>query len=91
VSQTLYATDATVELLEDLQFGLGEGACVDAAMTGRPVLIADMHHIAEASRGSVFVVAVVEQCEVGALFAVPLQWEAVNVGCWTGVGRLRVR
>jgi hypothetical protein len=32
--QTLCATDATAELLEDLQFSLGEGACVEAALTG---------------------------------------------------------
>ena len=79
-SQTLCATDSTAELLEDLQFGLGEGACVEAAVTGRPVLIADMHHTAEASRWPSFAAAVVEQSEVGALFAVPLQWGAVNLG-----------
>ena len=35
--QTLCATDATAERLEDLQFGLNEGACMEAAATGRPV------------------------------------------------------
>jgi hypothetical protein len=79
-SQTLCATDSTAELLEDLQFGLGEGACVEAAVTGRPVLIADMHHTAEASRWPSFAAAVVEQSEVGALFAVPLQWGTITLG-----------
>jgi GAF domain-containing protein len=79
-SQTLCATDATAELLEDLQFGLGEGACVEAAVTGRPVLIADMHHTTEASRWPSFAAAVVEQSEVGALFAMPLQWGTINLG-----------
>lgn len=79
-SQTLCATDATAELLEDLQFSLGEGACVQAAVTGRPVLVADMQHVTEASRWPTFAAAVVEQSEVGALFAVPLQWGTINLG-----------
>jgi hypothetical protein len=79
-SQTLCATDATAELLEDLQFSLGEGACVEAAVTGRPVLVADLHHTTEVSRWPMFAAAVVEQSEVGALFAVPLQWGTVNLG-----------
>ena len=79
-SQTLCATDATAELLEDLQFSLGEGACVEAAVTGRPVLVADLHHSTEVSRWPSFAAAVVEQSDVGALFAVPLQWATVNLG-----------
>jgi ANTAR domain/GAF domain len=79
-SQTLCATDATAELLEDLQFSLGEGACVEAAVTGRPVLVADMHHTTEVSRWPTFAAAVVEQSEVGALFAVPFQWGTINLG-----------
>ena len=79
-SQTLCATDATAELLEELQFSLGEGACVEAAVTGRPVLVADMHHSTEVSRWPTFAAAVVEQSDVGALFAVPFQWGAINLG-----------
>jgi hypothetical protein len=36
---TLWATDATAELIEELQFTLNEGACMEAAATGRPVLV----------------------------------------------------
>jgi GAF domain-containing protein len=79
-SQILYATDATAELLEELQFSLGEGACVEAAVTGRPVLVADLHHTTEVSRWPIFAAAVQEQSDVGALFAVPLQWGTVNLG-----------
>lgn len=78
--ETLWATDATAELLEDLQFSLGEGACVEAAVTGRPVLVPDLHHSTQLSRWPVFAGAVVEQSGVGALFAVPLQWGTVNLG-----------
>ncbi len=31
--ETLWASDATAELLDDLQFALGEGACMEAAAT----------------------------------------------------------
>ena len=79
-SQTLCATDATAELLEELQFSLGEGACVEAAVTGRPVLVPDLHHSTEVSRWPIFAAAVVEQADVGALFAVPFQWGAINLG-----------
>jgi hypothetical protein len=79
-SQTLCATDATAELLEELQFSLGEGACVEAAVTGRPVLIADLHDTNEVSRWPIFAAAVEEQSDVGALFALPLQWGTVNLG-----------
>ncbi len=78
--ETLCATDATAELLEDLQYTLGEGACMEAALTGRPVLVPDLHHSTEVSRWPIFAAAVVEQSDVGALFAVPMQWGTVNIG-----------
>jgi hypothetical protein len=56
--ETLYATDATAELLEDLQFSLGEGACVDAATSGGPVLIADLNDPARTSRWPMYAAAV---------------------------------
>lgn len=79
-SQTLCATDATAELLEELQFSLAEGACMEAAVTGRPVLVADLHHTTAGSRWPTFAAAVVEQSDVRALFAVPLQWGTINLG-----------
>jgi GAF domain-containing protein len=79
-SQTLCATDATAELLEELQFSLGQGACVEAAVTGRPVLIADLHDTTGVSRWPIFAAAVEEQSDVGALFALPLQWGTINLG-----------
>ncbi|MBA2474090.1 MAG: GAF domain-containing protein, partial [Pseudonocardiales bacterium] len=57
-SQTLCATDATAELLEELQFSLGEGVCVEAAVTGRPVLVADLHRSTEVRRWPTFAAAV---------------------------------
>src|SRR5512132_2713513 len=78
--ETLWATDPTAELLEDLQFTLNEGACMEAATTGNPVLVPDLRHGAEAARWPIFAAAVAEQTSVAALFALPLQWGAVNVG-----------
>ena len=78
--ETLWASDATAELLEDLQFALGEGACIEAAVTGRPVLVPDVQDVTEASRWPVFAAAVVEQSAARAILALPLQWGAVNLG-----------
>jgi hypothetical protein len=77
---TLWATDLTAELLEDLQFTLNEGACMEAATTGNPVLIPDLHHSTETARWPMFAAAVAEQTSVAALFALPLQWGALNLG-----------
>jgi transcriptional regulator with GAF, ATPase, and Fis domain len=78
--ETLWASDATAELLEDLQFSLGEGPCIEAATAGRPVLVTDLSDIAQTSRWPIYAAAVVEQAGVGAVFALPLQWGAITVG-----------
>jgi hypothetical protein len=78
--QTLAATDATAELLEDQQFTLNEGACMEAARTGNPVLVGDLRHSGEVERWPVFAAAVMERSAVRAVFALPLQWGAVNLG-----------
>jgi len=78
--ETLWATDRTAELLEDLQFTLNEGACMEAAVTGRPVLVPDLHDTGETARWPIFAAAVADQTPVCAVFALPLQWGAVNLG-----------
>jgi hypothetical protein len=78
--ETLWATDATAELLEDLQFTLNEGACQQAAVTGYPVLVPDLWHSTEVARWPFFAAAVAERTQVRALFALPLQWGAVSLG-----------
>lgn len=78
--ETLFATDATADLLEDLQFSLGEGACIEACRTGRPVLVPDMTDTADTSRWPVYAGAVLEQANVRAIFALPLQWGTINLG-----------
>ena len=78
--ETLYASDATADLLEDLQFSLGEGACIDAAASGRPVLVPDITDPTQTSRWPVYAAAVADQARIGAVFAFPLQWGAINLG-----------
>ena len=77
--ETLFATDATADLLEDLQFSLGEGACIEASRTGRPVLVPDMTDTADTSRWPIYASAAME-AGVGAVFALPLQWGTMNLG-----------
>ena len=52
--ETLFATDATADLLEDLQFSLGEGPCIEASRTGRPVLVPDMTDTPDTSRWPIY-------------------------------------
>ena len=78
--ETLWASDPTAELLEDLQFTLNEGACMQAAATGSPVFVPDLHDSTEVERWPAFAAAVAEQTDAVALFALPLQWGAINLG-----------
>ncbi len=78
--ETLSATDATAERLEDFQFTLGEGPCMEAAVTGRAVLVPDMNNPADTARWPVYAAAAAQQTGVGAVFALPLQWGTINLG-----------
>jgi hypothetical protein len=50
---------------------------MEAATTGRPVLVEDLHKSVEAARCPMFAAAVAERTQVRALFALPLQWVAL--------------
>lgn len=78
--ETLWASDSIAELLEDLQVTLSEGPCMEAAATGGPVFVPDMHDHVETARWPMFAAAVASQTPVCALFALPLQWGTVNLG-----------
>lgn len=77
---TLWASDATADLLEEMQFSMNEGACIEAGSSGRPVLVPDLADSTETARWPVFASAVLEQTDVRALFVLPLQWGVVNLG-----------
>jgi hypothetical protein len=53
---------------------------MEAATTGNPVLVPDLYRGVESARWPIFAAAVTEQTPVVALFALPLQWGAINLG-----------
>lgn len=74
----LAATDERARELEELQFALGEGPCVEASGSGRPVLEPDLV-AAGPPRWPRFGAAVLD-AGVHAVFAFPLRVGAIRVG-----------
>lgn len=72
------ATDGPATLMEDLQFTLGEGPCMDASSERRPVLQPDLARTASV-RWPAFGPAVLE-AGIAAIFAFPLQVGAIRLG-----------
>ena len=75
---TVAATDVPALRLEDLQFTLGEGPCVDASRSGRPVLQPDL--AATAPRRWPGFAGGALAAGVAAVFAFPLRVGAIRVG-----------
>jgi hypothetical protein len=75
------ATDEVSARIEDLQFTLGEGVCVEAVTSGAPVMVADLHGrgSAAAQRWPAFTEGVAA-AGVRAVFALPLRVGMVSVG-----------
>ena len=75
------ATDDVAATIEDLQLTLGEGPCVDAAVTGSPVLLSDLGRSPEVAveRWPGFMEGAAT-AGVEAVFAFPLRVGAINVG-----------
>nr|WP_237551486.1 GAF and ANTAR domain-containing protein [Streptomyces sp. SID8367] len=67
---------------EDLQFTLGQGPTLDAARTGEPVLVPDLHTVPE-SRWPAFLQAIGRH-HPRAVFALPLTLGAIRLGVLTG-------
>ena len=76
---TLAASDETVDVIEDLQFGLGEGPSVEAYQRGGPVL---EPNLATTTRWPAFTRAAIE-VGVFAVFALPMQVGAARMGALT--------
>lgn len=75
------ATDETSARVEDLQFTLGEGPCIDAVRAGTPILVHDLDQPGEIAveRWPAFMGAAATS-GVRAVFAFPLRIGAINVG-----------
>lgn len=71
------ATGGHAQRMEDLQFALGEGPCMDASRSGRPVLISDL-----TTQGSRWPAFTPEATGAGvhAAFTFPLQVGAIGIG-----------
>jgi hypothetical protein len=74
----LAASDAPAAELENLQYTLGEGPCLDATRAGRPVLQPDLGRTGM-SRWPGFAAAAAE-AGVAAVFAFPLQVGMIRLG-----------
>jgi hypothetical protein len=74
----LAASDRSARLVEDLQFELGEGPCLDASRSRMPVLLPDLARTA-ASRWPGFGPAALD-AGIAAIFALPLQVGAIRLG-----------
>jgi hypothetical protein len=74
-----HATGARAAELEELQFTVGEGPCVDAFVSGTPVLVSDLGAAGWQARWPGFAVAGTE-AGAAAIFAFPLVQGAIRVG-----------
>lgn len=72
-------TDAVSEQLAELQLTLGEGPCLDVLASGSPVLVSDLDE-GDAIRRWPGFIPQARQIEVAAIFALPLQIGAIQVG-----------
>lgn len=72
------ATDGAATLMEDLQFTLGEGPCLDASRDGRAVMQPDLARTA-CARWPGFGPPVLD-AGIAAIFAFPLQIGAIRLG-----------
>ncbi len=80
VPEPAFVSDSRSRLIEDLQFTLGEGPCVEAARSGSPVLLDDVRAVADATRRWPAFVKEVESSGIRAVFAFPVQVGAVALG-----------
>ena len=74
----LAASDHPARLIEDLQFSLGEGPCLDASRSRMPVLLPDLARTA-ATRWPGFGPAALD-AGIAAIFALPVQVGAIRLG-----------
>jgi GAF domain-containing protein len=75
------ATDDVAARIEELQFSLGEGPCVDAVHSGGPVLIPDLERPSSVTveRWPAFMAAAAE-AGIRGVFAFPLLIGAIRIG-----------
>jgi len=80
VLSPIWATDGTARMLEERQLTLGEGPCLDAVASGRPVLVEDLRTPPGGPDEWPAFVADVADVGVRGLFAFPLQIGVIVLG-----------
>lgn len=75
-----FVSDSRSRLIEDLQFTLGEGPCVDAVRSGSPVLLDDVREVTDATRRWPTFAKEAESSGVRAVFAFPVRVGAIVLG-----------
>src|SRR5690242_21425083 len=75
-----YVSDSRSRLIEDLQFTLGEGPCVEAVVSGSPVLLDDVRALSDATYRWPAFIKEVESSGVRAVFAFPVRIGAIALG-----------
>lgn len=78
IREVVYVSDGVIERLEDQQFILGEGPCIDAHVEGGPVLEPDLART-RTRRWMTFVGDAIDG-GVAAVFAFPLRVGAIRIG-----------
>nr|WP_179779075.1 GAF and ANTAR domain-containing protein [Micromonospora jinlongensis] len=75
------ASDSVSERIEELQFMIGEGPCIDAFASRRPVLIPDLGNLVDSADGRwPFYAPAAHANGLRAVFAFPLQIGAARLG-----------
>ena len=80
VPEPSFVSDARSRLIEDLQFTLGEGPCVDAVRSGSPVLLDDVRAVTDATLRWPTFAQEAEASGVRAVFAFPVRVGAIALG-----------
>jgi GAF domain-containing protein len=80
VPEPAFVSDSRSRLIEDLQFTLGEGPCVDAVRSGSPVLLDDLQSVSDGTRRWPAFVREAESSGVRAVFAFPVRVGAIALG-----------
>jgi hypothetical protein len=76
--EPIFASDDVAAHLDELQFRLGEGPCVEAFREGRAVLVPDLTEVTD-SRWPMFAAAA-RLTPIRAVFVLPLQAGAIGIG-----------
>ena len=75
----VWATDAVAQRIDELQFRLAEGPCVEAFTSGVPVLVTDIAERVD-ERWPVFAAAAVRETVARGMYVFPLRGGPISIG-----------